>query len=67
MIAVLSELTYSLLEKPLRRKGMVISTGMMERQQLEREAQKAAHRNAATGDSKPAEVEPVAVAGSGKH
>ncbi len=67
MIVVLSELTYSLLEKPLRRKGMVISTGMMERQQLEREAQQAAHRNAATGDSKPAEVEPVAVAGSGKH
>ena len=41
MIVVLSELTYSLLEKPLRRKGMVIAIGMMERQQVEREAQKA--------------------------
>lgn len=47
MIVVLSELTYRLLEKPLRRKGMVISSGMMERQQREREVNKAWHSDPA--------------------
>jgi peptidoglycan/LPS O-acetylase OafA/YrhL len=41
LIVVSAELTYSLLEKPLRRKGMIIASEMMVRQDAEREAQKA--------------------------
>jgi peptidoglycan/LPS O-acetylase OafA/YrhL len=66
MIVVCSELTYSLLEKPLRRKGMVISTEMMERQRLEREGQRAGQRGDVSGDSRPADDGPLAAAASGK-
>ena len=36
MIVVFSELTYSLLERPLRRKGMIITDEIKSRQQAER-------------------------------
>lgn len=45
MIVVLSELTYTLLEKPLRRKGMMIAAEMVTRQQAEREALKSGRSN----------------------
>lgn len=38
LIVVLSELTYSLVEKPLRRKGMELAGELKERQQVERAA-----------------------------
>ncbi len=38
MIVVLAELTYTLVEKPLRRRGMAISAQMMARQEAERAA-----------------------------
>ena len=41
LIVVCAELTYSLLEKPLRRKGMLIAGEMMARQESERAAEKA--------------------------
>jgi peptidoglycan/LPS O-acetylase OafA/YrhL len=45
MIVVLSELTYTLLERPLRTRGMALSREMIERQQAERERQKAGRLN----------------------
>jgi peptidoglycan/LPS O-acetylase OafA/YrhL len=41
LIVVCAELTYSLLEKPLRRRGMVIAGEMMVRQEAERKARNA--------------------------
>jgi len=45
MIVVLSELTYTLLEKPLRRRGMVLTSEMASRQQEQRAALKAGQSN----------------------
>jgi len=44
LIVVLSELTYTLVEKPLRRRGMAISAEMMVRQEAERAAGREAVR-----------------------
>jgi peptidoglycan/LPS O-acetylase OafA/YrhL len=45
MIVVFSELTYTLLEKPLRSKGMALTNGMLKQQKEERERQQAGQLN----------------------